>query len=263
MEQNSFIEKYENILNKVIMLHDKIKDINISLKELHPVAIVKDNDFYVFDVDEQEKRYRFTLMKESPLQHPIPEDVMAAFQLEFYDDRFVAIMGDSTLDNPDNYAFLFHEFVHCYVGSKFESNIKKNLKIDKQEREANNMIWEITYTFPYEDDNFVCLTQKLNDVTSNGEYIDIVSYHNNMKNNLSEIDFEYMIWTEWKEGFARYIENLICERLGMKMNENQLCPPFSRVTFYEIGSRYIKFLLNDDKTLCNDLDKLFYKMMSA
>ncbi len=28
-----------------------------------------------------------------------------------------------------------------------------------------------------------------------------------LRKTLDRIDFEYMVWVEWKEGFVRYIEN--------------------------------------------------------
>ena len=110
------------------------------------------------------------------------------------------------------------------------------------------MMWEMNYPFPYE-------TVGLYDIS------DLINYHKNMKEYLKETDFEYMIWQEWKEGFARYVENLVREELKTDKNINTLNPPFDRISFYEIGSRYIKLLLENDKTINGDLEKLFYTMM--
>jgi hypothetical protein len=91
-------------------------------------------------------------------------------------------------------------------------------------------------------------------------YEDIIKYHRDMKTYLSETEYEYMIWQEWKEGFARYVENLIRDKLKMERNSNVLTPPFERHHFYEIGSRYIEMLVKEESDLNNDMEKLFYKM---
>lgn len=52
-----------------------------------------------------------------------------------------------------------------------------------------------------------------------------------------------MIWEEWKEVFARYIENLIRDRIGINIDTNKLQAPFNRVCFYEIGSKYKTYYL--------------------
>ena len=69
-----------------------------------------------------------------------------------------------------------------------------------------------------------------------------------------------MIWQEWKEGYARYVENLIRKSLEMQMNSNALRLPFYRVHFYEIGSKYIKILIEKEKGWDNNIVELFYRM---
>jgi len=87
-------------------------------------------------------------------------------------------------------------------------------------------------------------------------------YHGKMKTYLKETDFEYMVWQEWKEGYARYVENLVREKLGMRKNASPLAPPFDRVCFYGIGSKYIELLVQTDDALKDDAGKLFHKMMA-
>lgn len=38
-----------------------------------------------------------------------------------------------------------------------------------------------------------------------------------MKDTLTTPDYEYMVWEEWKEGFARLIENRIRNNLELKL----------------------------------------------
>jgi hypothetical protein len=250
MDKQKFIETQIEYIKKIHKLHEKIRHLDESLKELHPIAVVDNNTFFVFDINEYEKQYKFIMEYLSPWE--LPEEVLAAFPLDFYQNKSTAIISASKLEDPNNYAFVFHEFVHCFVWNKCELSIRKELKIEKQQREANNMIWEMNYQFPYEDDIFINMTTELDDISS---------YHKEMKKYLNETDFEYMIWQEWKEGFARYVENLVREELKMEKNSNALNPPFDRVCFYEIGSRHIKALIENDKTLNDDMGKLFYRMM--
>jgi hypothetical protein len=88
---------------------------------------------------------------------------------------------------------------------------------------------------------------------------DIGEYHNEIKSELNEKDFEYMIWQEWKEGYVRYIENLVGERLGANKNSSVLTTPFERPVFYRIGNRYIETLIRDDPKLKGDIEALFQK----
>jgi hypothetical protein len=81
-----------------------------------------------------------------------------------------------------------------------------------------------------------------------------------MKEHLNQFDFEYMMWQQWKEGFARYIENLIRSRMGLGINDKELKPTFDRVSFYCIGSKTIDILIDKNSELNGNLEGLFYKM---
>jgi hypothetical protein len=124
----------------------------------------------------------------------------------------------------------------------------------------NNYSWELNYSFPYEDDYFIEKTITLNDFFAKNDYINIINFHKDMKTYFSETEYEYMIWQEWKEGFARYIENLIIAKLEMKQVTKVLTPPFDRTYFYVIGSKYIAMILNRENALSNDIEQLFYKI---
>lgn len=50
---------------------------------------------------------------------------------------------------------------------------------------------------------------------------------------LSDIDYGYMTWVEWKEGFAGRTENLVRRRLGLKENHLGKEKPFGSIAFYE------------------------------
>ncbi|MEW6049180.1 MAG: hypothetical protein AB1609_22375, partial [Bacillota bacterium] len=58
---------------------------------------------------------------------------------------------------------------------------------------------------------------------------------------LAHPDREYMIWQEWKEGYARLVENRLRRLWNLPENHAGGVPPFSRVSFYESGSLYIAY----------------------
>jgi hypothetical protein len=81
-----------------------------------------------------------------------------------------------------------------------------------------------------------------------------------LRETLDPDDWEYMVWQEWKEGLARYIENRIRDRLKLQGNPGGQEPPFERVTFYEGGSRLIAALGRREPGLLQDIEALFHRL---
>jgi hypothetical protein len=79
---------------------------------------------------------------------------------------------------------------------------------------------------------------------------------------LPEEDYDYMVWQEWKEGLARFLENRIRVRLGLAENNNGLEGSLSRVSFYAAGDRMIRFLADRDANLPTDIGKMFEEIFS-
>jgi hypothetical protein len=71
-----------------------------------------------------------------------------------------------------------------------------------------------------------------------------------------------MVWVEWKEGFARFIENEIRSRYGIEANHSGEEPPYNRVTFYYGGEMFIRFLNRDDRERLRDVEELFKRMFT-
>lgn len=258
MDKQKIVEKQLCSIKRACELHENIRGLDESLEKLYPIAVTDNNTFYVFDIMQPGSPFEFVC--EQPSQMFLPANILAAFPLEFYHNKAAAVIGARELENPDNHVFIYHEFVHCYQFDHYEPQIKKELEIQRQQ--ASNVMWELNYPFPYEDDVFVSITRDLQSVPIGNEYELFACYHKKMKDHLAQIDYEYMVWQEWKEGYARYVENLIREKLGMKRTRTILSPPFDRVCFYEIGSRYIEGLAKADKTLRKDMLKLFAVMMN-
>jgi len=251
-KKTEFIEKQLISIKQVFKIYEKINKLDKSLGQLYPIAIVEDNDFFVFDLNLSGKQYEYKI--NFPSQMNLPNEILAAFPLEGYDEKMTAVITHKVLDDIESIVFIFHEFVHCFQFYNCEMNIKESLTIAQEAKRKQDYMWELNYPFPYKNEIFIKKTMELN----NG--YDIRKYHMEMKTILNEKEFEYMIWQEWKEGYARYIENMIREKIGIKRNSKLLNPPFDRVCFYEIGSKYIETLLNRDVELKNNLEKIFYEI---
>jgi len=249
-KKRKIIEKQLISINQIFPIFEKINKLDKSLEQLYPIAVVEDNEFFIFDINLSGKQYEYKT--NFPSQMNLPDEVLAAFPLEGYEGKMAAVVTHKAFDDIEGIVSIFHEFVHCYQFYNYEINIKKTLTIAQEAERNQDYMWEINYPFPYNNEEFIRKTTEIN----NG--YDIKKYHAEMKTILNEKEFEYMIWQEWKEGYARYIENMIREKTGIKRNSQILKPPFDRVCFYEIGSKYIETLINENFELKNNLEKLFY-----
>lgn len=256
--KREFISKTLLSLGKVLELHESIKDLDISLAKLYPVTLVEDNKFFVFDLDESGKKYEYKIEAPTPMQ--VPKGVLAAFPLDFYHGKASAVISDQAFKDLEGYAFIFHEFVHCFQWENGEKEIRASLEIERKYKKENKHMWEINHPFPYDDPYFIRKTDELFDHFRQGKLEGALDYHSLMGDRLENLDYEYMIWQEWKEGFARYVENLIRDRLDLKPNRRETIVKFDRASFYEIGSRYIDLLIRENPHLKNDIEGLYYKM---
>lgn len=255
-EKLSIVENQLTQINSIYKLHNEIKIIDISLEQLYPIGIVFENIIFIFDLDQTSKKYKFIM--EFKIEMDIPTNVLAAFPLDFYNNKIAAVVSPNIFENNEKLISLFHEFVHCYQFIKYEMELKNSLIIAKKAIEKQDFLWELNHPFPYSNKDFINWIMELE------KGLDISKFHKKMKQILNECDFEYMVWQEWKEGYARYIENLIREKLGFNKNKNCLSKfPFDRVCFYETGSRYMEILVKNDINIKNDLREIFYKIKNC
>jgi len=256
--QEVLAEKYEAGLQKIITLQKKIQDLHPFLKKLYPVAVVEGDDFLIYDIDPKAKRYVF--IKAAQPAMIVPEGIRAAFPLDFYDNKMACVVTGEVFDELSGYATIFHEFIHCAQMECCEQKLKSTLKVAREARAKNDFMWELNHPFPYEDSVFIEVYSIFLEATSKKDLEGISRCRTYLKETLNVPDYEYMVWQEWKEGFARLIENKIRKKFNLKENHGGGDQPFTRVTFYEGGSLYIEALFNRDKTLKNDVEKLFERM---
>jgi hypothetical protein len=258
-EQTVMVERYGQSLQKLFEVQKKIERVHPFLKKLYPVAIVEGDLFYVFDLDPSKKRYVFTKLAKPAMI--VPEGIRAAFPLDFYDNKMACVVTRDVFDDLSGYVMIFHEFIHCAQTDCCEYKLKSGLNVAQQAQAANDYMWELNFPFPYEDSDFSDIYKIFLDAAAKKDVGTVSRCRAFLKETLNTPDYEYMVWEEWKEGFARLIENRIRRKLELKENHGGVDLPYNRVAFYEGGARYISILLEEDKSLEKDIEALFQKML--
>ena len=253
-QDNKYTEEFE----KLVSLQKEIADIHSALEKFYPVALVEDNHFHLYNYDPAKGNYVFVKKVES--EFPVSQGIRASFPLSFYDNKTSCVVSPEIFQDLDGYAILFHEFVHCYQANTVEYELKKNLRINQEAMEKEQYSWELDYDFPYLEEKFVWLYAKFLEEIERDNPTGIYETRKNLKKALDEKDYEYLVWQEWKEGLARYIENKIRSKFKLELNYGGKNQPYNRVTFYYAGDKYIDFLFRDNPDLMTNLGLLFAEM---
>ncbi|MCD4846952.1 MAG: hypothetical protein K8R76_02030 [Candidatus Aegiribacteria sp.] len=248
-----------NQLQEIFNIQSRIIDIHPILERVFPVALVEGDKFLIYDIDESGQRYVFVM--DAPTPMPVPLKVRAAFSLECYGGKTACIVTGDVFDSLEGYVTIFHEFVHCQQSETCENELKQTLGIARRAQVENDHMWEINYPFPYDSPDFRDLYALFLDELDNGRKGNVSETRLRLKQILKKNDYEYMVWQEWKEGFARFIENLIRNRLDLAENHGGYRKPYDRVLFYEGGAGYIGFLGLREPRLLVEIEKLFHVMM--
>src|SRR4030066_86834 len=122
-----FIIEIEEALKSFVQLQKEIDEIHPLLKYFHPIAIVEDNHFYIFDFDTLTNEYKF--IKKDTILFPMPEMVRTSFPLSGYDGKPACIVTKDIFDTKDGYVTIFHEFMHCNQMLICEHKLKEGLII--------------------------------------------------------------------------------------------------------------------------------------
>lgn len=248
-----------NQLQKIFAVQSKIADIHPLLERVFPVALVEDGQFLIFDVDPSGERFAFIKQVATPM--PIPQGVRAAFPLECYGNKMVCVVTGEVFDSLEGYVTIFHEFIHCQQFETCELELKQTLGIAREAQAEGDHMWEINYPFPYDAARFVELYTAFLRAAEGAQADEVLECRRQLKQGLDVDDFEYMVWQEWKEGFARFVENRVRRRLGLEENHGGREEPFERVLFYEGGARFIEFLEAREPHSVVSIKKLFDRMV--
>ncbi len=252
--------KYDPSLQRVFQIQEKIQDIHPFLERVFPIAMLEDNHFYLFDVDSSEKKYVF--IKDAPAKMQFPSGIRASFPLDFYENRIACVISGDAFESLDGAIMVFHEFIHCSQWESCELRIKQSLRIAQKAAAEENYMWELNHRFPFDNEKFRDNYSSLLLAWEANNASEFFKLRKELKRVLSQDDFEYMVWQEWKEGFARFIENKIRNRLDVEENHFGRGEPSSRIAFYEGGAAFIEFLTSRQPSLLEDIESLFYRMMN-
>jgi len=247
--------KYLERINKIIPIHQQVAGFNPAVNRLYPVVIAEGALLSIYDVEEGELSYRF--IKDIPSPMPIPAGVRAAFPLEDYGGRIACVVSPDIFDDPGGYVTILHEFVHCYQSESCEEMLKQKLDVANHARSQGDMMWEIQHPFPYSGVMFIRAYERFLTALFEKQHAEIVQARQDLMLYLGLHDFEYLVWQEWKEGFARWVENKLQKKLGLIENLRGIEKPYSRVTFYAGGAAYIDYLNKQTPGLVNHLPYLF------
>ena len=163
-------------------------------------------------------------------------------------------------DSLEGTITILHEFVHCYQYETCEQRLKMSLDVARRAQETNNSMWEIEYPFPYKALDFIRSYTEFMAAAQTHDNQKIQSARKQLRTYLGLNDFEYIVWQEWKEGLARWVENQVKKHVGLPTSTKGNQAPFIRVTFYAGGDAYINCLAGKDPSIVKDLPRLFAKM---
>ncbi|MEA3326095.1 MAG: hypothetical protein U9R53_02120 [Chloroflexota bacterium] len=250
---------YNKDLKRLTALQKEVAGISPALARCYPVAIVVDGTILVYDVNPGGE-YQFIKQISAPMA--MPSGVRAAFQLADFGGRIACVVSQDVFDSCEGYVSLLHEFVHCYQYETCEQDIKMRLDIARKAQEVYDVMWEIEYPFPYRSKNFTREYVNFLSAIGKEDHITVRETRKRLRTYLGVHDYEYMVWQEWKEGFARWVENRVREHLDLPGNNKGLQQPFSRVLFYVGGAAYIDLLVKEQTSLIENLGSLFWEIFT-
>jgi len=254
----TLMTNYLEQINHLIPLHQEVAGINPALHRLYPIAVAEDDQLFIADTRAEQACYHF--IKHIPTPMPVPKGVRAAFQLSDYGGRIACVVTPEVFNTLEGYVTILHEFVHCYQYETCEQELKDGLDVARQAQEQGDFMWEIQHPFPYTAEAFIRTYQGFLDAVRKSREFEVLRMREMLHAYLGVHDYEYMVWQEWKEGFARWVENAIRRELGFSQNTRGFEVPFNRVTFYAGGAAYIDFFQQTAPALVNDLPRLFDRM---
>ena len=193
---------------------------------------------------------RYTLVK-TEKNSLVTYQKSALLSLESYGNRPVCIITEDVFDEPNGYAVIFHEFIHCQQYEICENRLKQRLSVYKQALLEKNYMWELNYNFPYNSEEFISYCN-----TENNLLQFLTEKRKLIKDSLGSANYEYMTWQEWKEGFAEYIETKIIEKTVKNVEQSDSLS-MSRVCLYKTGARFIGALKTKYHNCDENIESLF------
>ena len=258
IDESLLLNKIDSCLVQLTEIKNRAVSINKCFKNFYPIAIAIQDSLFIYDNTDNSSKY--SLVKKTAQPFPIPAGMQASFPLSVYDNKAVCMITPVSLTRPDGNAFILHEFIHCYQLNSVEIEIKEKLSIYKEAMAMQDYMWEMDHPFPYNNSLYNKLYGLFKSALISDSTEAAKKFRSQIKNYLSKIDFEYLLWQEWKEGFARYNENKIREMLGIEINNYGSDEPYNRVSFYYSGDLLASRLIENEPVLIDDILLLFERM---
>jgi len=252
------IARFSDGLDRLVVIWEDVRDLHDYLHELQPVALVVGDSLVIFEPDSIGTSYEYHSTVATPF--PMASGIRAAFPLQAMQGRSACVVSGDIFESEEDLILLLHEFVHCSQGNTVEYEIKATMAIATEANDRGDFMWELEHPFPYDDPEFVRSYSSMNASFLAGDNERALAARAALRTHLSAIDYEYMVWEEWKEGLARYLENRIQERRGLPVNTFGAEPPYDRVAFYCGGANWIAYLINENPALHDDPKALFEAM---
>lgn len=252
---DTFLEQ----INELQELQKDLVSIHPLFAEYYPVVVAFESLLYIYDYSSKTQQYEW--VKTVPDDLNIPDECLAAFPVHHMGGRMCAVVTDAAFQNFEQKVYLFHEFVHCYVYEQY-TDMGDRLEIKRKMEQIKRVTWELDYEFPYDNETVVQRITSLLSALKSKDLLQVKEARVALFSSLSEEQGEYFNWLEWNEGYARYLENRIREKLGLEINRMGDSAPFNRLVFYECGSEYISLLVNEQPDLHTDLEQLFERIQT-
>jgi hypothetical protein len=250
----------DTALGRLVQMHGEIRDISPALAGLYPVAVLEGDSLFIFDVDSAGTAYRF--QRKTPVPFPMTKGIRASFPLSSYDNKPTCVVSSEVFGTKGGMATIFHEFVHCFQARTCENDLKLGLHVARAAVEAHDYSWEINRRFPYGDSAFVRAYAGFMLSLGEGNPGKVQRSADALRGILAPDDYEYMVWVEWKEGFARTIENRIRHRYALEPNTAGREQPYDRVAFYYGGEKYITYIAGRSGAGIPEIRALFAEMLA-
>ena len=255
---STIIASSNKALQRLASIQQEVHELHPYLQKLYPVAVAENELLYIFDIDSISGDYRF--QKKAPQPFPISRGVRAAFPLESYNWQSVCVVSPDAFEDLNGYLVIFHEFMHCAQARSCEYPLKQTLEINRIAMEKQDFSWELNHPFPYQDSLFTAVYGQFSESLAANDSAGVRQARRTLKKHLDPLDYEYLVWEEWKEGFARLVENRLQAKYGIAQNHGGKETPYNRVAFYYGGTKFIEYLTAGNRDLFFDNQALFERM---
>jgi hypothetical protein len=261
LEPVPMAQRYQAELAKVKSWQEQAADLHPAFAKTQPIALVLDGQFYVFEAAADGKSW--DLAAQAPVKFPIPAGIRAAMPLDFWNNRIACVVSPEVFASPEGYAVILHEFVHCFQWETVEGKLKEGLAVSREALARGDYMWELQHPFPYGNVEVKSVYSSWVKALQNGRMKKAGHWRSMLRKGLNSRDWEYMTWQEWKEGLARYLENLVRIRFGLQANRPDADAPFNRISFYRGGELFITRLQESEPGLDKDLERLYRRIFAS